>query len=161
VPIHLPPLRERKEDIFPLIEYFVQYLNKKIGRNISNVSNEALKLLIDFDWPGNIRELKNVIEHMVITSKGNIIGMRNLPTEIRVMDKGMDFRPDHLIESDSEKLPDFRKTKKEILEGFEKNYLKRLLEKNQWNISRCSREIEMHRSSFQRLMRKYGLRKRS
>jgi len=66
VPINLPPLRERKEDIFPLIEYFVQFFNKKIGRNISNVSNKALKLLIDFDWPGNIRELKNVIEHMVV-----------------------------------------------------------------------------------------------
>jgi DNA-binding NtrC family response regulator len=55
VPIYLPPLRERKGDIFPLIEYFVQVFNKKIGRRISTVSNEALKLLIDYGWPGNIR----------------------------------------------------------------------------------------------------------
>jgi len=66
VPIYLPPLRERREDIFPLIEYFVQIFNKKIGRNISEVSNEALRTLIDYDWPGNVRELRNIIEHLVI-----------------------------------------------------------------------------------------------
>ncbi len=157
VPIYLPSLRDRKEDIFPLIEYFVQLFNKKIGRNISNVSNQALKFLIDYDWPGNIRELKNVIEHMVITSKGNIIGMRNLPTEIRDIDKDVGYRSDHLVENDVEILPDYRKTKKELIEGFERNYLKRLLEKNDWNISQSAREIKMHRSSFQRLARKHGL----
>ena len=157
VPIYLPSLRDRKEDIFPLIEYFVQLFNKKIGRNISNVSNQALKFLIDYDWPGNIRELKNVIEHMVITSKGDIIGMRNLPTEIRDIDKDVSFRSGHLIENDSEILPDYRKTKRDLIEGFERNYLKRLLEKNDWNISQSAREIKMHRSSFQRLVRKHGL----
>lgn len=161
VPIFLPSLRERKEDIFPLIEYFVQFFNKKIGRNISTVSNKALKLLIDFDWPGNIRELKNVIEHMVVLSKGDVIGMHDLPTEIRGNDSDTSFRSNHLIESDSEILPDYRKTKKDLIEGFERNYLKRLLGKNQWNISQSAREIKMHRSSFQRLVRKYGLRGRA
>jgi len=161
VPVYLPPLRERKEDIFPLIEYFVEFFNKKIGRNISNVSNEALNLLIDYDWLGNIRELKNVIEHMVIMSRGDVIGMQNLPTEIRSIDKDVGFRSGHLIESASEILPDYRKTKKEVIEGFERDYLKRLLEKNQWNISQSAREIKMHRSSFQRLARKYGLRGRN
>ena len=161
VPIYLPSLRERKEDIFPLIEYFVQFFNKKIGRNISNVSNKALKLLIDFNWPGNIRELKNVIEHMVVLSKGDVIGMHDLPTEIRGNDRDVSFRSSHLMEEDSEILPDYRKTKRELIEGFERNYLKRLLEKNQWNISQSAREIKMHRSSFQRLVRKYGLRGRN
>ena len=160
VPIDLPPLRERKEDIFPLIEYFVEFFNKKIGRNISNVSNKALNLLIDYDWPGNIRELKNVIEHMVIMSKGDVIGMQNLPTEIRSIDKDVDFRSGDLIENDSEIMPDYRKTKRALIEGFERNYLKKLLEKNDWNISQSAREIKMHRSSFQRLARKHGLRGR-
>ena len=161
VPIDLPPLRERKEDIFPLIEYFVEFFNKKIGRNISNVSNKALNLLIDYDWPGNIRELKNVIEHMVIMSKGDVIGMQNLPTEIRSIDKDVDFRSGDLIENDSEIMPDYRKTKRALIEGFERNYLKKLLEKNDWNISQSAREIKMHRSSFQRLARKHGLRGRA
>lgn len=159
LPIYLPPLRERKEDIFPLIEYFVQFFDKKIGRNISNVSNEALKLLIDYDWPGNIRELRNVIEHMVITSKDDVIRAESLPTEIRGIDMDMSFQASSLVESDSEILPNYRKAKKELIEGFEKNYVRKLLDKNQWNISQSAREIKMHRSSFQRLMRKYGLRK--
>lgn len=161
VPIYLPPLRERKEDIFPLIEFFVQFFNKKIGRNISNVSNMALNLLIDYDWPGNIRELKNVMEHMVVTSKGTVIGMHELPVEIRGDHKDMGLRAAYPVEDDSEMLPDYRKAKKELTEGFERDYLKRLLDKNRWNISQSAREIKMHRSSFQRLMRKYGLRGRN
>jgi DNA-binding NtrC family response regulator len=159
VPTHLPPLRERKEDIFPLIEYFVQYFNKKVGRNISNVSNEALKLLIDYDWPGNIREVRNVIEHMVIMSKGDVIRAESLPIEIRGADHGSIFRPDNSALNQSKAFPDFRKAKKALIENFEKDYLKKLLSKNAWNISQCARETKMHRSSFQRLMRKYGLQK--
>jgi len=158
VPIHLPPLRERKEDVFPLIEYFVQSFNKKIGRNISEVSNQALNLLIDYDWPGNIRELKNVIEHMVITSKGDRIGIHNLPREIRGNVRELNARTSFNVEDDSETLPDWRKAKQALIENFEKGYLQRLLEKNQWNISQSARDVKMHRSSFQRLMRKYGLR---
>jgi DNA-binding NtrC family response regulator len=159
VPIYLPPLRERKGDIFPLIEYFVQVFNKKIGRGISTVSNEALKLLIEYGWPGNIRELRNVIEHMVITSKGNVISVESLPAEIRGIDRDMSTRSDSIPESDSGDLRDFRVAKKELIERFEKNYLRKLLDKNNWNISQSAREIKMHRSSFQRLVRKYGLKK--
>lgn len=98
---------------------------------------------------------------MVVLSKEDVIGMHDLPTEIRGNDRDMSFRSNHLIESDSEILPDYRKTKRDLIEGFERNYLKRLLEKNQWNISQSAREMKMHRSSFQRLVRKYGLRGRS
>jgi len=161
IPISLPPLRERKEDIFPLIEYFVEFFNKKIGRDISDVTNEALKVLIDYDWPGNIRELKNVIEHMVITSRGDVIQAESLPTEIKGTQMELAFHSGDLVASDSETLPDFRRAKRAIVAGFEKNYLKKLLDKNEWNISQSAREIKMHRSSFQRLMRKYGLRKQT
>ena len=159
VPIYLPPLRERKEDIFPLIEYFVQFFNKKIGRNISNVSNEALKLLIDYEWPGNIRELKNVIEHMVIIGKGEVIRVEKLPTEIKGIYQNINHQAMNLTENHSEILPDYRKAKKDYIEEFEKNYLKKLLSKNKWNISQSAREIKMHRSNFQRLIRKYGLKR--
>jgi two-component system response regulator AtoC len=160
VPIYLPPLRDRKEDIFPLIEYFVQFYNKKIGRNISNVSNEAIKLLIDYDWPGNIRELKNVIEHIVIISKGKVIRIENLPTEIRGVDHNKSLRAPGLKENGAEVLPDYRQAKKELLKSFEINYLKNLLAKNKWNISQSARDIKMHRSNLQRLIRKYDLQNR-
>jgi len=157
VPIHLPPLRERREDIFPLIEYFIQVFNKKIGRNISEVSNEALRALIDYDWPGNIRELRNIIEHLMILSKGDVIQEEILPSEIRESDHKGNLRPNRLPADGSEKLPDFRKTKKTVLEDFEKNYLRELLNRNKGNISKSARDLDMHRSSLQRLLRKYGL----
>ena len=161
VPIHLPPLRERKEDIFPLTEYFVHFFNKKIGRTISDVSNEALKLLLDYDWPGNIRELKNVIEHMIITCKGDAIRVENLPTEVRGSHKNIELKPKGFLNGDAVRLPDYREAKKQLIENFEKNYITKLLNINDWNISRSARKINMHRSSFQRLMRKYDLGKLS
>lgn len=157
VPIYLPPLRERREDVFPLIQYFIQLFNKKIGRNISGVSNEALKQLIDYHWPGNIRELRNVIEHMMITSKNNVLGVENLPTEIKGLDVGASPSRD-FHGTRSTRLPDYRKEKKAVIEAFERNYLLELLKRNEWNVSRSAREIKMHRSSLQRLIRKYGLR---
>jgi DNA-binding NtrC family response regulator len=160
VPIFLPPLRERKEDIFPLIEYFVQSFNKKIGRSISNVSNEALKLLIDHDWPGNIRELKNVIEHMIITTKGDVISIECVPTEIKGTKLDVDLASYSAAAVSKERLPDFSGAKRELAARFEKDYLGKLLEKNGWNVTQSAKEIKMHRSSFQRLMRKHGLQRR-
>jgi DNA-binding NtrC family response regulator len=157
VPIYLPSLRERREDIFPLIEYFIQIFNKKIGRNISEVSNEALRTLIDYDWPGNIRELRNIIEHLMILSKGDVIQEEILPSEIRDSDNKRILESNPLPSDGSDDLPDFRKTKKALLEDFEKNYLQDLLNRNKWNISKSARDLDMHRSSLQRLLRKYGL----
>jgi DNA-binding NtrC family response regulator len=137
----------------------VHFYNKKIGRNIKDVSNQALELMIEYDWPGNIRELKNIVEHMVITSKKSIISVENLPNEIRFSGKERYGEPKSLLENSSKALPDFRKAKKSLIEEFEKGYLRTLLKKNDWSISQCAREIKMHRSSFQRLMHKYGLKK--
>jgi len=156
VPVYLSSLRERKEDIFPLIQYFVEILNKKIGRNIREVSNEVLSLMLDHDWPGNIRELKNVMENMAITAKGNVITVNELPSEICGTSRNRDLDVPELAEYGSMPLPDFRKAKKDTIDRFEKTYVKALLERNSWNISQCARDVDMHRSSFQRLMRKCG-----
>jgi two-component system, NtrC family, response regulator AtoC len=156
VPVYLSSLRERKEDIFPLIQYFVEILNKKIGRNIREVSNEVLSLMLDHDWPGNIRELKNVMESMAITAKGNVITFNDLPKEIGGARREMDFDVPEPAGKGSVPWPDFRKAKKNVIDRFERAYVKALLERNEWNISQCAREIDMHRSSFQRLMRKCG-----
>ena len=158
VPIHLPPLRQRREDIFPLVEYFIQIMNKKIGRQISSVSNDALKLLIEYDWPSNIRELRNIIEHMAITTNGASITSKQLPSEIKgiYLNLTIPTANDELFESETW-LPDFREAKKTLIENFERNYIQKLLEINGWNVSKSARGIGMQRSSFQRLMRKYEI----
>jgi len=72
-PITIPPLRQRKEDIPLLVEYFVAKFNKKTGKKIESVSKNTLNTLAEYDWPGNVRELESVIERAVITSQGSAL----------------------------------------------------------------------------------------
>ena len=159
LPIYLPPLRERPEDIFPLIEYFIQFYNKKIGRNVADITNDALSVLIDYKWPGNIRELKNVIENCVITCKDGVIKEEDLMLRGERKIDNIVQRVASPVNIEANNLPDFRKAKKEVIERFETDYLTKLLIKNDWNISQSARVVDMHRSGFQRLLRKYNIRK--
>lgn len=79
IQIHLPPLRERKEDIPLLVEHFVKKFNERLGKNISGVSDEAMKLLTQYDYPGNIRELENIIERTMALEPGSVILPESLP----------------------------------------------------------------------------------
>ena len=157
VPVEIPPLCKRKEDIIPLVEHFVAKLNKRIGKSISTVASDAAELLINYKWPGNIRELKNVIEHMVITCNGANIGLDDLPSEIKGAAIECFDRFDFSTDDQCEIWPDFKTKKNEVIQNFEKSYVAGLLKKNAHNISQCARDSKMHRSSFQRLMRKYNL----
>ena len=78
VPIHIPPLRERKEDIPLFVDHFLQKYNKRTNKNIKAVSDQVIKALVDYNWPGNIRELENTIERAVVLSKGNTIDLDSL-----------------------------------------------------------------------------------
>lgn len=79
-PIVMPSLRERKDDIPLLVNHFIGYFSRKIGKVVSGVSEKVLKALMDYDWPGNIRELENVIERSVLLARGNSIDQISLPT---------------------------------------------------------------------------------
>ena len=96
-PIEVPPLRERKDDILMLVEYFVQRYATRAGKNIRSIDKKTLHLLQDYDWPGNIRELQNVIERSVILSSGDEFGVDEswLPTAIGSVSttRGTNHRP--------------------------------------------------------------------
>ena len=81
-PISLPPLRERREDIHPLVIHFLEHYKQRTGRFISGISKEALRALVSYDWPGNVRELENAIERAVIIAAGRQIELDDLPTAI-------------------------------------------------------------------------------
>src|SRR5438477_3212420 len=74
-PIEVPPLRERKDDILMLVEYFVQRYANRAGKNIQSIDKTTLDLLQSYDWPGNIRELQNVIERSVILTSGHVFSV--------------------------------------------------------------------------------------
>jgi len=83
VPIHVPPLRERREDIVPLLEHFLRRAASRAGRAPSRLAPEVGAILAAHDWPGNIRELENVVERMVLMAEGDLVGTELLPAEIR------------------------------------------------------------------------------
>lgn len=83
VPIFLPPLREKREDIPILIEFFLKQFNEENGKNVL-LSSEALKILIEYDWPGNVRELENTIERLVVMAHRNIVKVSDLPVTLRI-----------------------------------------------------------------------------
>lgn len=86
--LHLPPLRDRREDLPLLIQSFLEEFNSKYGRETRGVDAEALKLLAEHDWPGNIRELRNVLERAILVAKGKLITSTDLPPEFRVRRSG-------------------------------------------------------------------------
>lgn len=83
VNIHMPPLRERADDIAPLLDYFLQIFARENGKKIDDFSSEALKILTAYDWPGNVRELRNCIERMVVMARGATLTLSDVPAEIR------------------------------------------------------------------------------
>jgi transcriptional regulator with PAS, ATPase and Fis domain len=82
VPIFIPPLRERKEDIMELANYFIKLFNSEFKKNVKGFSPIAMKMIMQYDWPGNIRELRNVIERAMIFEDEDMIMVERLPAEI-------------------------------------------------------------------------------
>ena len=83
IPIHLPPLRERREDIPLLVAHFLQKFSKELGKDVRGVTPEALAVLERYHWPGNIRELENVLERAIVLGAGEMLGVDALPASIR------------------------------------------------------------------------------
>ena len=75
----MPPLRDRKEDIPPLIDHFIKKFNKKINKNILNISTDVQKLFMDYSWPGNVREMEHALEHAFILCHQKTITLKHLP----------------------------------------------------------------------------------
>ncbi|MEJ2197130.1 MAG: sigma-54 dependent transcriptional regulator [Desulfuromonadales bacterium] len=82
IPIYLPPLRERREDIMPLVDFFIQYYNKEFGKTVAGVSKMARKFLEEYEWPGNVRELRNIIERAIILENEETLMLEHLPREL-------------------------------------------------------------------------------
>ncbi len=143
VKIELPPLSKRREDIPLLIDAFVKKFNAKTGKQITGLSDEALRLLLKHDYPGNIRELENIIEHAFVLCKGNQIDVDCLPKELTA-----NLEKTDISDSIQEESP-FQKAEAEIIE--------KTLKKHDGNRSQTAQELGIDRTTLWRKMRKYGL----
>ncbi|MEW6001947.1 MAG: sigma-54 dependent transcriptional regulator [Nitrospirota bacterium] len=140
IPIVVPPLRERKEDILALVEYFLEYFAAEYGQKQKKITPEALRMLESYDWPGNIRELRNVIERLVIMTPANTI------------------TPKNLVINDSAPSDYFAfKTLREARDAFEKAFITKRLEENNWNISKTAEILQIERSNLHRKIKAYDI----
>ena len=143
VRIELPPLSQRREDIPLLIDAFIQKFNAKMGKQITGVSDQALRLLLKYDYPGNVRELENIIEHAFVLCGGNRIDTDCLPKEQTVNQEEIkSFKP---LE---EKYP-FKKAEAEVLE--------KTLKKNQGNRIHTAQELGISRATLWRKIKRYRI----
>ena len=154
VPIFLPPLRGRKEDIPLLANHFLKQFRKELNKNIEGFSDEAMNLFINYYWPGNVRELKNTVERLVITIEENIIK----PTHLLDILQNQNLKDDVYIPSNKNELSKLKKKiKEQAVAEVEKKFLIKTLRRNNWNVSRAARETGFHRTNFHALMRKYKI----
>ncbi|MDR4507167.1 MAG: sigma-54 dependent transcriptional regulator [Candidatus Brocadiaceae bacterium] len=153
VNITLPPLRQKKEDIPLLTNRFIHYFTEKHQKNIESISPEAMKVLLSYHWPGNVRQLKNAIESAVVLTNNKILGIDDLPEEIRQSENH--FVPPHI----SGQALSFRDAKRFVIENFERDFIKRKLDENGGNISQTAEALDMHRQNLQQKMRELNITK--
>ena len=148
ISIEIPPLRDRKEDIPLLVDDFIKKFSKTTKRKIDSVSNEAMVTLMDYNWPGNIRELENVIERAMILSKGPVITLYDLPESLhkKVGDKAVTANGDN----NGCKL-------KDALREPEKDLLVKALDSVNWNRNDAAKKLGINRTTLYKKMRQLGL----
>jgi len=142
VKIGLPPLSRRREDISLLVDHFVEKFNLKMGKNLSGVSHEVMAFLMRYDFPGNVRELENIIEHAFVMCKGEVIEVRHLPTE--------------LIDRSKEALSEEKEVDRP-LQMAEAESIRKALERNRGNRLRTARELGIDRTTLWRKIKRYGI----
>jgi two-component system response regulator AtoC len=141
--IQIPPLRERKEDIPPLVRHLISLYNRELGKNIQGVDNLTMKLLLSYNWKGNVRELKNVIERAMIFCDREVIGNQDLPMELLETSKM----------SEMIGRGDLRQSVKE----FEKISILSVLEEVSFDKKKASSILGLSKSSLYRKMEELGI----
>jgi len=154
VPIYLPPLRERKEDVALLAYHLLGKVQGRIGKKITTISDAALKLLQEYDWPGNIRQLENVMEWATITCDKDMIEPSHLPRELFRQNVVRQMAVPH---SNNELLAMKKKLRDQAIAELERVFVLQALERNDWNVSRAAREVGVKRQNFQAMMRKHHI----
>ncbi|WP_213818187.1 sigma 54-interacting transcriptional regulator [Garciella nitratireducens] len=151
VSIHLPPLRERKEDVPLLIDRFVKEFSNIHGYSIASISTDALKILTDYEWKGNIRELKNTIERLVVLSKGALITKDMIPLEILKSFQNKEERlEEEMKEYDLEK----------VLAYTEKNMIQEVMKITNWNKKKAAEILNIPRSTLYYKLNQYKIEKK-
>jgi DNA-binding NtrC family response regulator len=151
VQLHLPPLRERREDIAALAAHFIAHFAERHGRPALPLDEAARRVLLAYDWPGNVRELRNAMERAVVLADNDAIQPGDLPAVITQSDAPL--RP---VDAALAELP-WTEARSRALDAFERSFLAAALERNGGNVSATARVLGLHRQSLQKMLRRLGL----
>lgn len=151
-PMHLPPLRERREDIPLLAASFLERLNTYYHKNIKRIAPEVLKALMEYRWPGNVRELDNLIERAYILESDRVLGVDGFPSEFFAFETRIASRP-------QEGGPTLAEVRRKGLELIERQYLQELLVLHNGRIDRTAAAAGVGTRQLHKLMLKHGLKK--
>jgi two-component system NtrC family response regulator len=154
-PIQLPSLRERREDIPVLAYHLLTKMQAQSGKKIHTISDAALKLLEQYDWPGNVRQLESAIERAVISCDGTVIEPQHLP--MAVTRTGLP-EPYPVPQSNKEFLALKKRLREQAISELEREFVLDALQRNDWNVTRAAQEVNIQRPNFQALMRKHSIR---
>ena len=136
VGIHIPPLRDRKEDIEPLVNHFIEKYARICGKHIEGISKAAMRYLCDYGWSGNVRELESTIERAIVMSRDNIIDVDDLPANLT----GKQKEPHDLS-----------------MKGIEKQHIEYVLSLQDGNISKAAKVLGIHRNTLMAKLKEYGI----
>lgn len=153
IPAHLPSLRERKEDIPVLTDFFIEKFNKKLDRSVKCIDEKVMNLFIQYKWPGNIRELENLIERMILMARDDTITFADLPSELKTAMESDASDPPGILQKP---FKDFMKTH---MEDIEKQMIIGVLEECGNNVTRAAQQLGLSRKGLQLKMMKYKLRR--
>ncbi len=153
-PIFIPPLRERKDDIPRLLYHFLKVYCRQIGKQVDGFSDDALETLVNYDWPGNVRQLKNVVERLVIIADDRVLDYQSLSDH-------WEMKRNRTRDSIPETLEELKSVKRNLLENqfgrIERAFLQKALSAADGNITQAARRVGIQRSNFSALMKKHHL----
>src|SRR6266850_8351620 len=142
IPIEVPPLRSRPEDIPLLVDYFIRGFSADNGKRVKALSGEALAYFLAYEWPGNVRELRNMVERLVIMAPRDLIDAEDVPVPLRPKETVGETR---------------ERTLREARDNFERAYILAELRANEWNMTRTAERLGIERSHLYRKIKTYGI----
>ncbi len=150
IPIEVPPLRKRKDDIPLLVNHFIQETISINGLQDKQVTKELMNIFINYEWPGNVRQLKNIVERMVVLSEDNILDVKDAPN---MMLSGISEMEQHVVDTN------YSTSLKEARDEFEKTFILKVLQSTNWNVTQTARMLDMERTYLYRKIKAYDLEK--
>jgi len=149
-PIHLPPLRERREDIPLLASHFVKKYNQALGKAVASIHPKAVETLLNYRWFGNVRELENTIERAIVLADGSEIDKENLPAEIQEFEEGVPYPP---VEEEECSI-------KKASKSLEINLIQKALKRTRGNHTHAAKLLEITHRALLYKIKEYGIREK-